>query len=205
MTVKKAKKLLFIFGIFLALCGFLLEKDIHIPLVSALLDGRVNSTKAGFDKVCGMPIGFEDVSNRYRSIKRGNLKLEPRDRGFKELTDLILADLRKNNSELFAKTWSGSLFFERFKERALSVGFSKMTYQGIPGDGTGINILLGNNRINAFLADSENEYASFFVYKIREQIEKEHRAVTLWWSCPIFILGLVITILQFDWSGESRK
>ena len=68
--------------------------------------------------------------------------------------------------------------FEAFKQRAFRDGFSKMTYTGIPGNRSGINIPAGNNRINIYLNNSSNpqeDYAEFFVYALDKGIEKERK------------------------------
>ena len=78
-----------------------------------------------------------------------------------------------------------------------------MKYQGIPEDRHGINIPIGNNRINVYLQDSPEKYASFFVYKIKEGIEKEYRSVTFAWASLIYFAGLFIQIFQIDWWGNK--
>ena len=192
-------------GILLGLFGFLLAYENEIPIVSHLIYKRVNALESGFNKVCGFPIRIENVSERYRKIIEGDFNLGPQDEGFEELSDFIKKDLNRNKSEYFAKTWSGTMSFNEFRRRALKDGFSKMSYQGIPGNETGIEAPIGNNRINAYLKNSSTEYASFFVYKIQKGIEKEHKSKTFAYASFIYFLGLFIQIFQFDWCDEAKK
>lgn len=201
--MKYKKQSLFILGLLLGFFGFSLAHEKEIPLVSHMLYGKVNAIRSGFNKVCGLPVKLENVSNRYRKVVTGDLTLKIQDDGFNGLSEFLMKDLKRKESEYFAKTWDGTLSYEDFKTRALKDGFSKMTYQGIPGDGTGINIPIGNNRINAYLNNSPNEYASFFVYKVDKGIEKEYRSITFAWASLIYFTGLFIQIFQFDWGKQT--
>lgn len=197
---------LILLQIILALSSVLIANEKQIPVVSNMIYNNSNSLKEGFNKVCGLPIKVESVTERYRRLVEGDLKLYPGDKGFTELSDFILEDLRRPQSEYFAKTWSGQMSFEEFKQRAVRDRFSKMTYQGIRGNRGGMNIPFGNNRINVYLNNSSNEktdYAAFFVYKLEQGIEKEHRRITLTWALGLAITTSLIQILQFDWRSAQ--
>jgi hypothetical protein len=201
-SISKLKLVLFAGQIVLVLCSVFLAMEKQIPWFSQLFYNKVNTLKEGFNKVCGLPIKVENVSERYRELVEGDLKLYPNDTGFRELSDFILDDLRKTKSEFFAATWDGGMSFEEFKRRAFRDGFSKMTYEGIPGNRSGINIRYGNNRIKAYLNNSSNErtdYATFFVYKLLEGIEKEYRSITLFWALVFVLLSSFIPLLHPDW------
>ena len=187
VSEKYGRKILFILGLSVAVCGYLLSHEKEIPFVHKLY-GNVNAMRYGFNKVCGLPIAFENINNRYRRIVNGDLTLGSRDEGFIELSELFQKDLKLERPEYFAKTSEETLSYDEFRRRALKDGFLKMTYQGIPGNGTGINIPIGNNRINVYLKDSPTEYASFFVYRIDEGIERDRRSITFWWSSIIFYI-----------------
>ncbi len=197
------RNILFVLGLLLTLSGFLLAHEKEIPFVSALIYKNVNALRTGFNEVCGLPIGLEDVSNRYRSVVRGDLTLLPIEKGFIELSEFIKRDLRKDKSEYFAQTGDGMMSFDDFKKGALTKGFSKMTFQGIPGNGTGINIPIGNNQINVFLTDASSAYGSFFVYKISEGIDKEHRSISFVWALVLFLCGFFLQIFQFSWAKRK--
>ena len=205
------RTLLFILGLICNFCVFALpvEKQIQIPWISQKIYKRVTALTEGFNKVCGLPIEIENVTERYRRPVYGDLKLYPNDKGFTELSNFILADLRRDKSEYFAKTWSGDrMSFEAFKQRAFRDGFSKMTYTGIPGNRSGINILSGNNKINIHLNNSSNEredYAAFFVYALDKGIEKERRWATSMGTLVFYLPGLFIQILLFVWPASNKQ
>ena len=87
------RTVLFGFGLALGALGFSLAHEQEIPWVSGVVYKEITGVRAGFNKVCGLPVKFEDVSNRYRRIVRGDLKLSKTDDGFNEFSNFILADL----------------------------------------------------------------------------------------------------------------
>jgi hypothetical protein len=143
--IAKRKMLLSILGLLLTTCGFLLASANRIPWADHIVYGKINFLKEGFNKVCGLPMKIENVSERHKTLVEGDLKSYPNDKGFHELSDFILADLRKTESEYFSKTWDGQMSFEEFKQRTFRDGFSKMTYEGIRGNRSGMSIPFGNN------------------------------------------------------------
>jgi hypothetical protein len=204
------RKPLFILGLICNFCVFALpvEKQIQIPWLTQKIYKRVNALTEGFNKVCGLPMDIKNVTERYRQPIYGDLKLYPSDTDFSELSNFILADLSRPKSEYFAKTWDGErMSFEAFKQRAFRDGFSKMTYSGIPGNRSEMNIPAGNNKINIYLNNSSNpleDYAAFFVYALDKGIDKERK-----WSASIgttvfYLLGLCIQLLLFDWRGSNK-
>jgi hypothetical protein len=141
----KRKPLLFILGLVFGLCGFAIANEQQIPWVSQMVYKRVNVLKEGFNKVCGLPIKIENVTEHSRRLVEGDLKLYPNDKGFIELSNFILADLGRTESEYFANTWDGTMTFKEFKQRAFRDGFSKMTYQGLPGNRGGMDSRVSKN------------------------------------------------------------
>jgi len=191
--------ILAVLGILLGLLGFLISNEKEIPVVSNLLFKDIYNLEYGFNKVCGLPIKIVEESNRYRRLKKGDLQLNPGDRGFKELSAYILKDLKRRSSRHFAKTGSGNMSFAEFKEKALKYGFSSMRYSGIPGDRHGINVPYGNNKVQVFLNNSQNEYASFFVYTLKRGIEREYIFKRFSYSLLLYFIGLFIQIFQIEW------
>ena len=188
---------LFIIGLILEIVAFLIANEQWIPLVSKLIYEDIHNMEYGLKELSGESIGFEEVSERYRGIKKGDGLLNEGDRGFKELSKLILKDLSRSESKLFAKTWSGTMSYETFCSEALRVGFSKLKFQGLPSAEGTIHVPVGNNRINAYLNNNTNQYASFFVFKIAEEIQDKQKFRRFVWSTILFVIGFLLTLIKF--------
>lgn len=188
---------LFIIGLILVIVVFVIANDQWVPLVSELIYKDIHNMEYGFKDLSKEPIAFEEVSERCRAIKKGDGLLKKGDRGFKELSKLILKDLSRSESKLFANTWSGTMSYENFRSEAFRVGFSKLKFQGIPSAEGTIHVPVGNNRINAYLNNNTNQYASFFVFKIAEEIQDKREFRPFVYATILFAISVLLTLIKF--------
>ena len=195
--------LLFFFGVLLNLTALLLRYEQQVPLIDHSLCGRVNCMRLAFNKLFGLPLGYKNISTRYRAMVYGDGRLQVNDKGFQELSSLFINDLRRKEPKFFSKTGSGEMSLDNFRTKISNSGFLKMEYSGLPGNGTGLGIPNGNNKINAYLVDLPEEYAAFYAYSIDKEIDDERRRVVFRWASFLFFLGTFIQIFQVNWKDRS--
>ncbi|GAH43783.1 unnamed protein product, partial [marine sediment metagenome] len=53
------------------------------------------------------------------------------------------------------------------------------------------------NKINAYLNNNTNQYASFFVFKIAEEIQDKRKFRRFVWSTILFVIGFLFTLIKF--------
>ena len=73
---------LFIFGLCLELLGFFLPNARSIPIVNKSIYKDICIMEIALKKLCREPIDIENVSERYRNVKKGDGRLFKGEEGF---------------------------------------------------------------------------------------------------------------------------